>query len=128
MHGLWNLPDANGVTVFFRRCTVISFGAKQGAFRDADDNTNVRHRIYANQYAKVCAGHGPNTDIVAALVAEQVAHCEAKIAWYDADPVRGARAYSPKTVEGWKDALAALLAGRVKVSDYESLVSSVSVA
>lgn len=126
LHGLWRWPDASGVTVFYRRCTVISFGPKQGAFHDAHEGRNVRRQIYAREYVNVSAGHGPDAEIVAALVAGQVAHLESKIAWYNADPVRGDRAYAPKTVSEWKDTLAALLAGRVEVRDHAELVAAVN--
>jgi hypothetical protein len=118
LHGFYTHADtAENIVLYARRCTVISFGPKQGAFYDVDMGSNVKSQIYASEYKNVSDGHGTNAAVIARIVADQVAWFDQLIAFCEVNP--GARV--PSYVEKCRAARAALLAGQYRVEDYTTL-------
>ena len=118
LHSFWKHANSTHNVLYFRRCRVISFGPKQGAFFDIDDERNVARRIYAESYPYVSRGTEPDLTIIARLIEETAAHLDEKIAWCETHE----NAYAPATVAEWRATSVALRAGGHTVADYADLV------
>lgn len=119
LHGIMESSNQTDptVTVWFRHCTVVSFGEKQAALRDAGSDANLHHRIYPREYGNVASGHALNDGVAQKLVNEKMAWYEQVLAAVDNDPQWAASRYAHGVVDCYRAKLAALREGRYAVCD-----------
>lgn len=118
LHGWYRNTDSGTLVICYRRCTVVSFGAKQAALCDVDSSSNLLHRVYPHVYGNITAGHGVSAEVVERLVADEVARYDHLLAFISSNPNHF---YSASSVAKFTAVRDALRAGAYRVADLAEL-------
>jgi hypothetical protein len=116
IHGIYDSCVDGTVTVWFRHCTVISFGAQQAALHDVGSDSSLRRRIYPREYGNVTAGHALDAGVVQKLMDEKVAWLVGQLDFAASSPQAESR-FAKGVLDTYRAMIENLRAGRYTLRD-----------